>query len=171
MRASMTPFSFRPFFALGFLACAAGMGVALYLEHVVGLNPCPLCVFQRVAMIATGLVFLAAAVHGPRANGRWAYAGLAALAALAGVGLAWRHVWLQGLPPDQVPACGPTLDYLKGMLPLREVVELVLKGDGECAKVDGRALGLSLPGWTLVAFAGLALYALATPVLARKEPA
>jgi len=167
----MTRFTFRQFFALGFLGCAAGMAVALYLEHVVGLNPCPLCVFQRVAMIAAGAVFLAGAVHGPRARGRWAYGGLAAAAALAGLGLAARHLWLQGLPPDQVPACGPTLDYLMDMLPLREVIELVLKGDGECAKVDGRFLGLSLPGWTFVAFAGLALYALAAPFLARKEDA
>lgn len=167
----MTRIPFRQLFALGFLGCVAGMAFALYLEHFQGLEPCPLCVFQRVALIATGMVFLAGAIHGPRAWGRWAYAAGAAVAAGAGIGLAWRHVWLQGLPPDQVPACGPTLDYLMDMLPLREVVDLVLKGDGECAKVDGRFLGLSLPGWTLVAFVGFALYALAAPMLARKEPA
>ncbi len=145
------------------------MAFALYLEHFRGLEPCPLCVFQRVAMIAAGLVFLAGAVHAPRAGGRWAYAIAAAVAAGAGVGLAARHVWLQGLPPDQVPACGPTLDYLMDMLPFRDVVETVLKGDGECAKITGSWLGISIPGWTLLAFGGMTLYALAAPLLARKE--
>jgi disulfide bond formation protein DsbB len=164
----MTPLSFRQLFALGFLACAGGMGFALYLEHGRGLEPCPLCIFQRIAMVAAGLVFLTGALHGPRGAGRWTYAALGALASGGGVGLAARHVWLQGLPPDQVPACGPTLDYLLGMLPLQDVVQLVLKGDGECAKIAGSFLGVSLPGWTLIAFAGLALLALAAPILARR---
>jgi protein dithiol:quinone oxidoreductase len=165
----MTPLSFRQLFALAALGCAAGMAFALYLEHFQQLEPCPLCVFQRIALIATGLVFLAGAVHGPRGRGRWVYAGLAAAAAGAGIGLAGRHLWLQSLPPDQVPACGPTLDYLIDALPFREVIALVLKGDGECAKIAGEWLGISLPGWTLLAFIGFALYALAAPVLARKE--
>jgi disulfide bond formation protein DsbB len=165
----MNLLSLRQLFALGFVGCAGCMAFALYLQHFQGLDPCPLCVFQRVAMIATALVFLAGAVHAPRANGRWVYAGAAALTAAAGVGLAGRHVWLQSLPPDQVPACGPTLDYLMDMLPLREVFETVLKGDGECAKVKGEFLGISLPAWTLVAFVGSTLFALAAPVIARKE--
>jgi len=121
-------------------------------------------------MVATALVFLAGAVHAPRGAGRWAYSGLAALTAGAGAGIAARHVWLQGLPPDQVPACGPTLEYLMGMLPFTEVVRTILRGDGNCAVIDWSFLGLSLPGWALVAFAGLALLALAAPVIARKEP-
>jgi protein dithiol:quinone oxidoreductase len=165
----MSPLTFRHLCLLGLLACAGAMAFALYLQHGLGLEPCPLCVFQRVAMIATGIVFLAGAAHGPRGKGRWGYAAFATLAAGAGVGLAGRHVWLQGLPPDQVPACGPTLDYLMGMLPLREVVEVVLKGDGECAKVAGEWLGISLPAWTLIGFVALALLALASPLLARKD--
>jgi protein dithiol:quinone oxidoreductase len=167
----MKRFSIRTLFALGFAACAGGMAFALYLEHFQALEPCPMCVFQRVAMVATGLVFLAGALHGPRAAGRWVYAGLAAMTAAAGAAIAGRHVWLQGLPPDQVPACGPTLDYLLDMLPITEVIRTILSGDGNCAKIDAAWLGLSLPAWTLTAFAGLALYALAVPVLARKEPA
>jgi len=162
--------SIRSLFALGFAACAGGMGFAVYLEHFRGFEPCPMCVFQRIAMIAAGLAFLAGAVHGPKRVGRWVYAGLAALASGAGAGIAGRHVWLQGLPPDQVPACGPTLDYLLDMLPVTEVVTLILKGDGNCAKIDAAWLGLSLPTWTLVAFVGLTLLALAAPVIARKEP-
>ncbi|MEW6166701.1 MAG: disulfide bond formation protein B [Pseudomonadota bacterium] len=160
-------FSFRFLGFLGFLACVAGMAFALYLEHFRNYEPCPMCIFQRVAMIAAGLVFLAGALHGPRGGGRWVYAGLAALASAAGAAVAGRHVWLQSLPPDQVPACGPTLDYLLGMLPVMEVITMVLKGDGNCAKIDAQWLGISLPGWTLIAFVVLALYALAMPVIAR----
>ncbi|MGH8442445.1 MAG: disulfide bond formation protein B [Nevskiaceae bacterium] len=163
----MNRFPIRWLYALGFAACAAGMAFVLYLEHFRGLEPCPMCVFQRVAMVAAGLVFLAGAIHAPRGAGRWAYSGLAALAAGAGAGIAGRHVWLQSLPPDQVPACGPTLEYLMGMLPFTEVVRTVLRGDGNCALIDWSFLGLSLPGWALVAFAGLTLLALAAPLVAR----
>lgn len=157
--------NFRLLSLLGFLGCIGGLGFALYLEHFRGFEPCPFCIFQRVAMLATGFVFLAAAIHGPRDWGRWVYAGLASLAALVGAAIAARHVWLQSLPPDQVPACGPTLDYLLDMMPLREVVATVLKGEGSCAKIDAQWLGISLPGWTLISFLGFALYAVLTPVL------
>ena len=163
--------SSRALFALGFAACAAAMGFALYLEHFRGLEPCPMCVFQRVAMVATGLVFLIGALHGPEAAGRWIYGGLAGLCAAAGAGIAGRHVWLQNLPPDQVPACGPTLDYLMESLPFTEVLRTVISGDGNCAIIDAAFLGISLPAWTLISFIGLALYALACPMLARRVPA
>lgn len=167
----MIPLSFRQLFTLGALACVGGMAfVVLYIQLVLGLEPCPMCVFQRVAMVATAIVFVAGAIHAPRGAGRWAYSGLAVLTAGAGAGIAARHVWLQGLPPDQVPACGPTLEYLMGMLPFTEVVQTILRGDGNCALIDWSFLGLSLPGWALVAFIGLALLALAAPVIARKEP-
>ncbi len=166
----MTPLTFRQLFALGFLACVGGMAfVVFYIQHHLGLEPCPMCVFQRVAMVATALVLLAGAIHAPRGSGRWVYAGLATLSAGAGVGIAARHVWLQSLPPDQVPACGPTLEYLMDMLPFTEVVRTILRGDGNCAVIDWSFLGLSLPGWALVAFTGLALLALAAPLAARKE--
>lgn len=152
----------------GFLACVGGMAFALYLEHFRNYEPCPMCIFQRVAMIGAGIFFLLGAVHGPRGAGRWAYAVLAGLSSAAGAAIAGRHVWLQSLPPDQVPACGPTLDYLLNMLPVMEVVTMVLKGDGNCAKIDAAWLGVSLPGWTLIAFIALALYALLMPVVARR---
>ena len=116
---------------------------------------------------APRIVFLLGAVHGPRAGGRWVYGVLAALASSGGAAIAGRHVWLQSLPPDQVPACGPTLDYLLGMLPVMEVITMVLKGDGNCAKIDAAWLGISLPGWTLIAFVGFVFYALAIPAIAR----
>lgn len=160
-------------FALGAAACAFAMLFAAgYVQRVLGLEPCPLCVLQRVAMIGTGAVFLIAAILAPASRGgRWAFAGLAAAIAAAGAGIAGRHVWLQNLPADQVPACGPTLDYLLDMLPFTEVLMTVLRGDGNCAVVDAQFLGISLPGWTGIAFVGLFLYALAAPLIARKEAA
>lgn len=159
--------NFRALSLLGFAACAGAMGFALYLQYAVGLEPCPMCIFQRVAMIACGLVFLMAAVHGPVGAGQWVYASLAELAALAGAFIAGRHVWLQGLPPDQVPACGPPLDYLMDAFPFLEVVSMIVKGDGNCAKIDAAWLGLSLPGWTLAGFAALSVLATLTVLLPR----
>lgn len=150
--------SFRFFAFLGFLASACAMGFALWLEHAQGLEPCPLCVFQRVAMIATGALFLLAALHGPTGFGRWVYAPLIWLGAGAGAAIAGRHVWLQSLPEDQVPACGPTLDFLTDSLPLWEVVATVLRGDGNCAVIDAAWLGISLPAWTLLGFVALMLW-------------
>lgn len=152
--------SFRTQFLLGFLACAGLMGYALYAQHVQGFEPCPLCIFQRVAVIALGVVFLLGALHGPRGRGgRAAWGALALLAAGAGIAVAGRHVWLQNLPPDQVPACGPPFEFMRETLPLAELVSKVLRGSGECANIDWTLLGLSMPAWVLISFVALALWA------------
>jgi len=142
----------RPAYVLGALVCAALIGYALYAQYVQGLEPCPLCVFQRVAVIGCGLVFTVAALHGPGRKGALGYA-LATLV-IAGIGsmVAMRHLWLQSLPPSEVPVCGPGLNYMLETLPFTDVLSKVLQGSGECAAVDWRFLGLSLPGWTLVFF-------------------
>ena len=137
---------------LGFLACAGMMAYALYAEHVLYLDPCPLCVFQRMATIGTGLVFLVAAIHNPGAWGRRVYAVLLGVTAASGIGVAGRHVWLQNLPKDQVPACGPGLDFMMDTFPLFEVLNMVLSGSGECAEVSWRFFGLTMPTWTLICF-------------------
>ncbi len=137
------------------MTAAAAMAAALYLQHTVGLEPCPLCIFQRVAVISAGVIALVAAVHAPALTGRRVYAVLTALAAAAGVVVAGRHVWLQHLPLDQVPACGPGLDYWMAALPMQEVVRQVFRGSGECAKVDWTLFNVSLPEWTLLLFLGL----------------
>lgn len=168
MKAFLT--SFRGLCLLGFLGCVSGLLIAIFFfQKFLGLEPCPMCIFQRVAMLVAGLIFLLGALHGPRAAGRWVYAGGAALASAVGAGIAWRHVWLQGLPEDERPACGPTLDYLMDMMPLQDVVTTILRGDGNCAKIDWTFLGQSLPFWTLVAFAGFIFWALASASLARRS--
>ena len=134
----------------GFLACAGLMAYALYAEHVLLLMPCPLCVFQRMAVIALGAIFLVAALHNPGGKGRRIYALSILLAAGAGVGVAGRHVWLQNLPPDQVPACGPGFDYIIESFPLSEALSLIFSGSGECASVDWQFLGLSMPAWVVI---------------------
>lgn len=143
-----------------FLATVVAMLFALWLQHYQHLEPCPLCVFQRVAMMATGAVALLAFVHGPDRLGRRIYAGLTLLAAGGGIAVAGRHVWLQHLPPEQVPSCGPGLDYWLDTFPLVEVVGKVFRGSGECAEIDWLFLGITLPGWTLLVFVGLAAVAL-----------
>jgi disulfide bond formation protein DsbB len=144
---------------LGALTCAGLMGFALYAQHGLGLEPCPLCVFQRVAVIALGVVFALAALHGPRGAGRIVYGLLAVLAAAGGAGVAGRHAWLQSLPPDQVPACGPGLDFMLDTFGLGEALRMVLSGSGECAEVAWSFLGLSMPLWVLLWCVSLGIFA------------
>ena len=137
--------SSRTIFLIVFLGCTGLMGVALFMEHVMGLEPCNLCILQRVAVIATALIALVSKT----------YAGFGILASATGAGVSGRQLWVQSLPPEQVPACGPSLDYLIDVFPLTEVLSMVLAGDGGCAEVVWSFLGISIPGWTLVGFIGL----------------
>ena len=149
---SMSP---RPWYFIVALSCAALLGYALYVQHVDFLDPCPLCIFQRVAFLWMGLVALAAFVHNPGPKGRWAYTSLFVVGGIAGAAVASRHVWLQNLPPDQVPECGMGLDYMLDSMPFLEVLGEVFRGSGECATIDWTLLGLSMPAWTLIWYIGL----------------
>ena len=153
--------SYRFVSGLLFLASVIGLGFALYLEHAQGLEPCPLCIFQRIGLIALGIFSLIAFIHNPRANAvKRMYTFLGTLGILWSTGVAARHVWLQNLPPDQVPSCGPGLDYWLDTLPLKSVFQEVLQGSGECAKVDWTFLGQSLPVWSFIFFGILAIVSL-----------
>ena len=137
------------------------MAYALFLQYVQGLEPCPLCVFQRVAVIALGVVFLVAGLHAPTGAAGRIYGVLGVAAALGGAVVAGRHAWLQQLPADQVPACGPGLDYILDVFPLTEALTLVFQGSGECATVDWSFLGLSMPAWVLLWCIALGIWAVA----------
>jgi disulfide bond formation protein DsbB len=142
----------------GFGACAGLMVYALYAQYFLDLAPCPLCVFQRVSVIALGIIFLVATLHNAGRVGSVMYALLLLLAAAGGVVAAGRHVWLQNLPPDKVPACGPGLDFMLDAFPLAEALKMVFSGSGECAEVSWSLLGLSMPAWVLIAVSLLGLY-------------
>ena len=143
-----------------FLACVGLMLYALYAQYVLKLQPCPLCIFQRIAVIVVGVFFLLAALHDPGRVGRRIYAVLQVLPALAGIGVAARHIWIQAQPPGTVASCGASLDYLVTILPISEVISKVLSGSGECAQITWRFLGLSMPWWVLMSLAALAAWAI-----------
>jgi disulfide bond formation protein DsbB len=147
----MNNLSTRQLNLAGFLACAGMMAYALYAEHVLMLMPCPLCVFQRMAVIALGIIFLVAAIHNPAGNGRRVYAALVLLAGGAGIGVAGRHVWLQNLPADEVPACGPGFNYIMDSFPVADALKMIFTGSGECATTDWQFIGLSMPAWVVIA--------------------
>lgn len=150
----------RAVFACVFALCAGLLGVAFYMQYVMGLEPCPLCWLQRFGFMGAGLVSLVAVLHGPRQLGLRVYGLLLAVTAGAGLGMAVRQLWLQNLPADQVPACGPSVDYMLEVLPWSDVLTTALRGTGDCAAVVWRFLGLSIPGWTAIFFVLLVILGL-----------
>lgn len=140
------------FFSIAIII-AGLFGYALYTQYVDGLDPCPLCMSQRFFYVLTAALALLGALHNRR---RGLYGGLVAAAALGGAGVAGRQVWLQHLPPNEVPACGPSLEYMLQTLPFGDVLVRMLKGDGNCAVVDWQFLGLSMAEWSLLWFLALA---------------
>lgn len=142
-------------YVVGFLVCVGLMGYALYLQYVVNLDPCPLCVLQRLCVIAMGLIFLLATFHNPGRTGATVYALVQLLVGGAGAALAARQVWLQSLPKDQVPSCGMSLNYMLETLPFTDVLNKVFQGSGECAEKGWEFLHVSIAGWTLVFFVAM----------------
>lgn len=145
----------RQTFALIAAGCLGLILVGLYMQHGMGLIPCALCITQRIFIIATGIAALIGFIHNAKGWGHKVYAGLGMIMAAIGSSFSMRQLYLQGLPPDQVPACGPDIAYMFENFPLMDALSLLLRGDGNCAEVAWTFLGLSIPAWTLVAFAGL----------------
>jgi len=150
----------RLLFALPALVCAGLLGFGYYLQYFDGQDPCPLCLLQRGFYYGVLLVFVIAALHMPGKTGKSVYCAVATILALGGGGVATRHVWLQHLPADQVPACGPDLFFMMENFPLGRTLEKLFMGSGQCAEVNWRFLGLSIAEWSLACFGALALYAL-----------
>ncbi|PHS68522.1 MAG: disulfide bond formation protein B [Methylophaga sp.] len=144
--------SSRSIFLLGFLFCALMLGIAGYFQFIDHLEPCPLCILQRVFTLLVGAVMLLAVLHDPKGIGIGIYGLLSGLLALIGAGISARHVWLQNLPEEQIPTCGPGLNFILDNFPLSDAINMVLRGSGECAEVLWTFLGLSIPAWTLLAF-------------------
>lgn len=147
--------SSRHTFALIAIGCTGLILTGLYMQEVMGLIPCALCITQRIFIIAVGLSALIAFFHKPKGFGQKMYAGAGIIFAIIGGSFSFRQVYLQSLPADQVPACGPDISYMFENFPLKDALTLLLRGDGNCAEVAWTFMGVSIPGWTLVAFAGL----------------
>lgn len=153
-------FNPRIWFLLGFASCFLMLVVGAYFQFVEEMEPCPLCISQRIAILLTGLVFLVAAIHNPKSSGLKVYSIIGTIVALCGAAISIRHVWIQNLPEDEVPECGPGLEYVFENFPLIDTIKVMLNGTGDCAEVLWTFLGISIPGWTLVAFLGLAILSL-----------
>jgi len=148
---------------LNIAAIATGLGAmayAYYLQYFEYLDPCPLCIFDRVFLLGILICLVIASIHNPGRNGQRIYAAFALLFSLGGITSAGRHVWLQHLPADQVPACGPGLNYLLDAFPLGQVFEMVFRGSGECAEIHWQFFGFTLPEVTLLMFIAYACFAL-----------
>src|SRR5262245_46402917 len=139
----------------GLLACAGLIAYALYSQYQLNVEPCPLCIFQRVGVIAMGVVFLAAGLHHPKGWGRYVYAALIALTSLATIGVAADHLYVQSLPEGAIPSCGAPLGMLFKFQPWMEVIRKVLTGSGECHEVNWSFLGLAMPAWVAICALGL----------------
>ena len=154
-------------YLLGFVVSFGVVGLALYLQQLHNLEPCPLCIFQRIAFMVLGLLFLLAALQYPQAGGRKIYGLLQFVAAAVGAGIAARHVWIQANPDLVMSECGAGMGYMFDNFPLSHALSWVFKGTGECSTIDWTLFGLTIPQLSLIAFVLLALYALLLAVQKR----
>jgi protein dithiol:quinone oxidoreductase len=158
----------RIIFSIIFIVCASLLGFGLYLEHFAGLEPCPLCIFQRIAYIVIALLALIAAIHNPQKLFERIYTGLILITSLCGAGIAGRQVWLQHLPEDMIPECGPGLDYMLDVFPFTDALKMILSGSGECAEVQWTFLSFSIAEWSIVCFISLIIACLTMLIIKRK---
>ena len=157
----------RWLYLVGALAIAVLFGAGLYLQYVLHQEPCPLCMIQRFIFISMLVVFAIATLHNPRRTGAKIYGALISLLALSGIGVASRHIWLQHLPKDEVPACGPGLDYMLDYFPMADVWKELMHGSGECAARGWTFLTLGIPEWSLIWYVLLGVWAV---MIALRKP-
>lgn len=151
----------RKKYLIGFLLCFGLIAYALFAQHFLNLDPCPLCIFQRIAVMTMGIIFLICSLIPPNTKlAKLISSLLFIISGSFGVAIASRHVWLQGLPSDQVPGCGPGLDFMLSTFSLNEVFEMVFNGSGECATVDWSFLSLSMPAWVIIWSLLLTIYSI-----------
>ena len=156
------------YFAL-FVVCASLLGFGLYLEHAQGIEPCPLCAFQRMCYITIAVISFVAVIHNPKCVMRMVYNALLLIAALIGAGIAGRQVWLQHLPPELVPECGPGLEYMMEVFPFADAMKMILSGSGECAEVHWTFLSFSIAEWSLVCFSSIVIATLLVTFACKKK--
>lgn len=160
----------RWLYLAGALFASGLMGFGLFLQYVKHQDPCPLCMVQRVVFIAILAVFALAALHGPKRIGERIYAALIVLLSLSGAAVAGRHIWIQNLPKDQVPACGPGLDYMLETMPMANVWKELMHGSGECATKGWTFLTLGIPEWSLLCYLALGAWAVLIALRKSSQP-
>jgi len=154
----LNPFawSLRAQYAAGAVVCLALLAFAYYVQFDLGIEPCPLCIFQRIAFMFMALFFAIGAIHNPRPAGRRVYALLVVFASAVGVGFAAYHLWVQHQPPDPMAGCVPGWNYYVENFSLRyawsKTLEHAFTGHADCAEINWTLLGLSMPFWTLVCY-------------------
>ncbi|MBS0215149.1 MAG: disulfide bond formation protein B [Proteobacteria bacterium] len=157
----MIPKSFRARFLTGFLACAGLLGYAFYVQFSLGILPCNFCILQRIAFGALGAVFLVGGLIAPKSTSarKWLVV-LALIPAIAGAGVALRHVWVQYFPPPMA-GCGSPMSFMLEMMPAQSVLRKVLTASGDCSNINWSFLGLTMPAWCALWFIGLGIWAIA----------
>jgi len=150
----------RPYYFLLFFICHELLVAAYYFEFYLGLEPCPLCMVSRAIVLILGSFFLLAALHNPKKLLQKIYHIIFSLISLLGIFVSGRHLYLQSLPADEVPSCGPGLEYMLDTLPMSEVLKEVLHGSGECAEVSWEFFSLSMPAWMLIVYSGFLVISL-----------
>ena len=144
--------SFRNINSLIAVACAGLIGTAYYMEYVLFLDPCPLCMVQRILVLLVGVLCFIAFIHNPKHRGQIRYAAGVLVVSILGAAAAGRHVWLQNLPSERIPECFPGIEFILANHPIMESLRIIFGGTGECAEIMWTLLGISIPGWTLIAF-------------------
>jgi disulfide bond formation protein DsbB len=137
-----------------FIACIILLGIAYFMQYIMGLSPCYLCITQRFFIAIIGLFSLLAFIHN---KGPKIYGLIVAFSALIGGFFASKQLWLQSLPPEKIPACGPPVDYLFDSFNVSEAVKILIQGDGNCAAVQWTFIGISIPGWSLICFIAIVI--------------
>lgn len=150
----------RTIYSIIFATCVGLLGFGLYLEHAVGLEPCPLCVFQRIAYILIAILSLVGVIHNPKNFFAPIYSSLIFIISVCGAGIAGRQIWLQHLPEDKIPECGPGLEYILDVFPIADALKMILSGSGECAEVLWLFLGFSIAEWSVLCFISLSVASL-----------
>ena len=158
----------RRFHGLVAFAAFALLAVAFYMEYQMGLEPCPLCMLQRIVFFCVGVVSLISALTASE-KARKVFSWLVVVLSFAGAALAIRHLYLQSLPMDELPACLPGLSYMFEVFPWQEIMQAMVMGTGECGDVVWTLFGISIPGWTLVAFIGMAIINIVIALRANKK--
>lgn len=156
----MPSLSTRHMFLLPFVGCCLIIMIALYMQYVLGQEPCPLCYVQRAEVMLFGVVALLGTLHNPRAVGRRIYAGLMALIAAAGIATAGRQIWLQHQPKDELPECLPPLEFMLEAFPLKDVITKMLYGSSDCAERGWSLFGLNIAEMSMISFVLMLLWSL-----------